>query len=453
MATTVPWYDLDGNLTNDGRWTYTWDAENRLIQMETTTAATTAGHPYTKLKFVYDWQGRRIARTVWQGGTAGSPTFKSNRRWMYDGWNVIAEFSAADDMTSTVTRLNTFTWGLDLSGRLQGAGGVGGMLLQTAVTGGVMERASYDGNGNIVTWTKSTASAPTSRRDYDAFGNTLVSEGIAPSSFGFSTKMQDAETGLYYYGYRYYDATTGRWPSKDPINEKGGINLYGFIGNDGINSWDLLGLLERTGNGHHLFNFATLRDHTGLSECLKEALEKIKILPKPGTSFTHGYSKAHQLYNERVKESIDRVISKLAEEGLDVANCCPSDLSSVVNRFEKDIWKDDYVRAFNTMVYNGLGDKTSLNRMLDDFKVHGAKPGWLKGLRVGGKFLGVLGILSFTSAVVEGNTEEMVTGSSGFVGLAVEGMNAATNAITEDHPLLSDDVAEDLEELKGLLGD
>ncbi|RYD85565.1 MAG: hypothetical protein EOP84_02075, partial [Verrucomicrobiaceae bacterium] len=241
-ASTTPTYDLDGNLTNDGRWVYTWDAEHRLIQMETTTQATTAGHPYTKLKFVYDWQGRRIARTVWQGATFGSATVKSNRRWIYDGWNVIAEFSAADDVTPSLTRLNTFTWGLDLSGTFQGAGGVGGLLVQTAVSGGVLERASYDGNGNVVAWTKSTASAPTSRREYDAFGNTLVSEGVLPSSFGFSTKMQDSETGLYYFGYRYYDALIGRWPSRDLIGEQGGLNLYNFVKNRPLFFVDKLGL-------------------------------------------------------------------------------------------------------------------------------------------------------------------------------------------------------------------
>jgi RHS repeat-associated protein len=45
-----------------------------------------------------------------------------------------------------------------------------------------------------------------------------------------------------YYGYRYYDPTTGRWPSRDPIEEQGGLNLYGFIGNDGFNWVDFLGL-------------------------------------------------------------------------------------------------------------------------------------------------------------------------------------------------------------------
>jgi hypothetical protein len=36
---------------------------------------------------------------------------------------------------------------------------------------------------------------------------------------------------------------TGRWPSRDPIGEKGGVNLYGFVGNDGVNKWDRLGML------------------------------------------------------------------------------------------------------------------------------------------------------------------------------------------------------------------
>jgi hypothetical protein len=43
------------------------------------------------------------------------------------------------------------------------------------------------------------------------------------------------------YGYRWYDPLTGRWPSRDPIEEEGGINLYGFVGNDGIDKWDVLG--------------------------------------------------------------------------------------------------------------------------------------------------------------------------------------------------------------------
>jgi RHS repeat-associated protein len=49
------------------------------------------------------------------------------------------------------------------------------------------------------------------------------------------------------YGYRYYDPVTGRWPSRDPIGERGGINLYGFVGNNGVNRIDLLGLVRVSG--------------------------------------------------------------------------------------------------------------------------------------------------------------------------------------------------------------
>jgi len=50
--------------------------------------------------------------------------------------------------------------------------------------------------------------------------------------------------GLYFYGYRYYDPVIGRWPSRHPINEQGGLNLYGFLNNSGINRIDKLGLMD-----------------------------------------------------------------------------------------------------------------------------------------------------------------------------------------------------------------
>jgi RHS repeat-associated protein len=47
-----------------------------------------------------------------------------------------------------------------------------------------------------------------------------------------------------YYGYRYYDPKTGRWPSRDPIEERGGVNLYAFVGNNAVTGFDVLGLSE-----------------------------------------------------------------------------------------------------------------------------------------------------------------------------------------------------------------
>ena len=48
---------------------------------------------------------------------------------------------------------------------------------------------------------------------------------------------------LVYYGYRFYDPETGRWPSRDPIEEEGGINLFAFVENDGVNKWDVFGMI------------------------------------------------------------------------------------------------------------------------------------------------------------------------------------------------------------------
>jgi RHS repeat-associated protein len=47
-----------------------------------------------------------------------------------------------------------------------------------------------------------------------------------------------------YYGYRYYDPKTGRWPSRDPIGEEGGVNLYGFVENNGVNDFDYHGMMS-----------------------------------------------------------------------------------------------------------------------------------------------------------------------------------------------------------------
>jgi RHS repeat-associated protein len=65
-----------------------------------------------------------------------------------------------------------------------------------------------------------------------------------------SAEFQRFRPCVTYYGYRWYDPITGRWPSRDPIEEQGGINLYGFVGNNGIDRLDLLGNLILGKNRH-----------------------------------------------------------------------------------------------------------------------------------------------------------------------------------------------------------
>ena len=75
------------------------------------------------------------------------------------------------------------------------------------------------------------------------FGEVVKKTGLASGQpFQFSIKYRDAETGLIYYGYRYYQPSTGRWCARDPFGEKGGQNLYTFVLNSPTWHVDLLGL-------------------------------------------------------------------------------------------------------------------------------------------------------------------------------------------------------------------
>ena len=80
--------------------------------------------------------------------------------------------------------------------------------------------------------------------EYGPFGEVFCSVGdmAKVNPFQFSTKYTDNETDLVYYGYRYYSPALGRWLSRDPIEERGGLNLYGFVNNDPVNKWDKLGM-------------------------------------------------------------------------------------------------------------------------------------------------------------------------------------------------------------------
>lgn len=231
-------HDDDGNLTQDGRWLYTWDAENRLVAMETRTDLP-AAVPRLRLEFVYDAQSRRVRKTVsaWQ---TDHWSLTTDHVFLYDGWLLLAELNAADG-----SAIRTYTWGLDFSGTLQGAGGIGGVLCVNV--GGAAPAASlpcYDGNGNVVALADSATGALVAQYEYDPFGNPLRATGPAAAGnpFRFSTKYTDAETGLLYYGYRYLSTETGRWLGRDPLEEAGGEGLYSQCSNDGVNCLDPLGL-------------------------------------------------------------------------------------------------------------------------------------------------------------------------------------------------------------------
>jgi len=218
-----------------------------------------------KVEFAHDCGGRRVRKTVYNySGSTWSET--ADRLFVYDGWNVVMVLNANAN-NATVQK---YTWGLDMSG-LQGAagvtragmdgssgihdaGGIGGLLALEKTTG--TNAGSYwylyDGNGNVMQLLNASTLDVAAVYEYDAYGNTLVAEdwdfsGIVDDNpFRFSTKWFDTELGtgheLYYYGYRYYSPRLGRWLSKDPIGEAGGLNVFAFLHNGTTAGIDPLGL-------------------------------------------------------------------------------------------------------------------------------------------------------------------------------------------------------------------
>lgn len=191
------------------------------------------------------WAGPAMSKQIiprWylHSDAVGWSSFPTDQRtrYLYQGWNLIAEL----DGNAPATVLRTYYWGLELDGTVGGTGGVGGLLLSREASTGATYLPLYDANGNVHGLLDSGGTIVASY-DYGPFGETLQRKGsYTTNPFGYSTKYTDAETGFIYYGQRYYNPETGRFINRDPSEESGGLNLYGFCGNNGVDRWDYLGM-------------------------------------------------------------------------------------------------------------------------------------------------------------------------------------------------------------------
>jgi RHS repeat-associated protein len=242
-------YDLDGNLTNDGIWSYEWDGENRLKSMTMTNVASVADSNRFRLEFTYDFQGRRFSKTVynWNSVTNGFVAASTNL-FIYDGWNLLVELDGGAPL-DPLPLVRSYTWGLDLADSFEEAGGIGGLLVfaDHVPATDTYHYPSYDGNGNVTGLVQSSGS-PAALYEYSPFGELIRSTGPASrlNPFQFSTKYLDQETDLSYYGHRYYSASLGRWLNRDPIEEEDGPNVYAFVRNRPITLFDILGTTTGT---------------------------------------------------------------------------------------------------------------------------------------------------------------------------------------------------------------
>ncbi|HEY5911152.1 MAG TPA: RHS repeat-associated core domain-containing protein [Verrucomicrobiae bacterium] len=236
-AANVPCsYDQNGNRITSGQGSgttqYTYDDENRLTRVSYSTAYRT--------DFTYDGLGRLRVRSEYTY-YYGQWNVSSVTRYIYDGKRVIQERNQSN------TPLVSYTRGRDLSGSLEGAGGVGGLLARShGYSGGNWTTHSFyhaDSNGNV-TYMINSAQSMVASYEYDPYGRTISSSGslAAANVYRFSSKELHLNSGLYYYLYRFYDPNTQRWINRDPLGERENYNLYTLAANSPVDHFDVFGL-------------------------------------------------------------------------------------------------------------------------------------------------------------------------------------------------------------------
>jgi RHS repeat-associated protein len=255
-------YDADGNLIQDHRFNYLYDAENRLAKVSMvnpTVSSPSLSYNYI-YTYYYDGLSRLVAKRTDMQLNPSTPYWIYMEAFVYDGWNLVmsgrsgngyASGPPANPITSS-SRMH-YVWGPDIGSGCSGheswqaAGGVGGLIFVNGATDSVRQFPLMDRMGNVTGYRRAvsgSAAVLDAVFEYDAFGREVRSTGPASNTmaFRFSTKTTDVDTGLVYYGYRFYDADRGRWLNRDPISEAGGENLSEMVGNDALNRVDVLGL-------------------------------------------------------------------------------------------------------------------------------------------------------------------------------------------------------------------
>jgi RHS repeat-associated protein len=239
-------YDAEGNRTSKtniatGEVTeYHWDHRNRLIRVST--RATANGPLTTDIHYAYDFGQRWIRKTL---DTNADGTIEESRIFVHDNGQIVLNFRK----TGTGDASNG-----DLSHRYLWGHHVDQILADETVDTGTAADVAWaltdhlNTVRDLVPYDPAThATTVIKHITYGAFGN--VTSDSAPgidSLFLFTARPYDPDTGLQNNLNRWYDLSTGRWMSEDPIGfEAGDRNLYRYVSNSVTTSLDPDGIIER----------------------------------------------------------------------------------------------------------------------------------------------------------------------------------------------------------------
>jgi RHS repeat-associated protein len=196
-------YDNNGNLTDDGNNTYTWNARNKLLAIS---------GPGVTANFQYDGRGRRISKTINSMSTG----------YLYDGANIAQEQIAGSPSAN------------NLNGRVD-------QLFSRTDASGVTSPLS-DALGSNIALADATGAVQT-QYSYEPFGKTTMTGATTTNTQRYTGREDDA-TGLYYYRARYYSPTFQRFINEDPIGLAGGVNVYAYVQNNPVGLRDPSGLQD-----------------------------------------------------------------------------------------------------------------------------------------------------------------------------------------------------------------
>ncbi|HXM68678.1 MAG TPA: RHS repeat-associated core domain-containing protein [Candidatus Acidoferrum sp.] len=192
-------YDANGNTLSDASGkSYTWDFENRMVQ------AVVPGTNGGTTTFKYDPFGRRIQKS----GPLGTTNY------LYDGDDLLSELDVSGNF------LTRYAQGEGIDEPLAQFRSGSTSYYETDVLGSV-------------TSTTTPAAAIANSYSYDSFGKTVTSTSPTTNSIRYAARELDSETGIYNDRARYYDPSSGRFISEDPVGfEAGETNFYRYAAND-----------------------------------------------------------------------------------------------------------------------------------------------------------------------------------------------------------------------------